>query len=164
MGFEQFTVEFSVGPLSAARQPFRLHLPCRQNACGDLFGAFARIEDSLSSLRGLEAGRLRLAVSTSGKYFAPRLLAAFVQRHPNVEVSLQIHNRQRLIERLTANADDLYLFVHPPADHELVRQPAFPNQLPGAKPGVNVVSPPPGTTFDRSQNRYGTPRQRSGYE
>lgn len=97
--------------------------------CSEVFRAFARIEDTLSSLRGLEAGRLRLAVSTSGKYFAPRLLAAFVQRHPNVEVSLQIHNREGLIDRLARNEDDLYVFSDPPREHEVVCQPILPNPL-----------------------------------
>lgn len=97
--------------------------------CGEVFGALDRIETSLSSLRGLEAGRLRLAVSTTGKYFVPRLLAEFVRRHPRIEVSLQIQNRQVLIERLTRNEDDLYVFATPPADQEVVCQPIFANPL-----------------------------------
>jgi len=97
--------------------------------CGDLFSAFGRIEDSLAGLRGLEGGRLRLAVSTTGKYFAPRLLAAFVGRHPKVEVCLQIHNREGLIDRLAHNADDLYIFANPPIEQEVVCQPILPNPM-----------------------------------
>ena len=77
-----------------------------QHGCRDLFAAFGRIEDSLAGLRGLEGGRLRLAVSTTGKYFAPRLLAAFVERHPKLEVALQIHNREGLADRLGRNEED----------------------------------------------------------
>ncbi len=97
--------------------------------CQELFENFARIEDALSGLRGLEAGRLRLAVSTTGKYFVPRLLAAFVAAHPKVEVSLQIHNRQALIDRLANNEDDLYVFANPPTGHEVVCQPILDNPL-----------------------------------
>jgi DNA-binding transcriptional LysR family regulator len=97
--------------------------------CSEVFGALDRIETSLSSLRGLEAGRLRLAVSTTGKYFAPRLLAEFVHRHPKIDVSLQIQNRQGLIERLARNEDDLYIFATPPADQEVLCQPIFANPL-----------------------------------
>lgn len=100
-----------------------------QGGCRDLFAAFGRIEDSLSGLRGLEGGRLRLAVSTTGKYFAPRLLAAFVERHPKLEVALQIHNRQGLIERLARNEDDLYIFANPPTEQEVVCQPLLANPL-----------------------------------
>ena len=44
-------------------------------SCEELFGTFAKVEDSFSTMRGLEAGRLRLAVGTTCKYFAPRMLA-----------------------------------------------------------------------------------------
>ncbi len=97
--------------------------------CLELFACFARIEESLAALRGLEAGHLRLAVSTTGKYFAPRLLAAFVQQHPKIEVSLQIHNRQALIDRLARNEDDLYIFANPPTDQDVVCQPILPNPM-----------------------------------
>ncbi len=97
--------------------------------CAEVFAAMDRIEGALSGLRGLETGRLRLAVSTTGKYFAPRLLAEFVRRHPGLEVSLQIHNRQNLIDRLARNEDDLYVFATPPTDQEVVRQPIFANPL-----------------------------------
>ena len=97
--------------------------------CTELFQTFVRIEESLANLRGLESGRLRLAVSTSAKYFTPRLLAGFVQRHPNIEVSMQIHNRQGLVDRLSRNEDDLYVFATPPTEQEVVCQPILPNPM-----------------------------------
>ncbi len=98
-------------------------------ACGELFATLSRVEDSFADLRGLNAGRLRLAVSTTGKYFAPRMLAAYVQKHPGIEVALQIHNRQTLIERLLGNVDDLYIFANPPQDIDVVKQMILPNPL-----------------------------------
>ena len=95
--------------------------------CQLLFTTLSDIEESLSDLRGLEHGRLRLAVSTTGKYFVPRLLAEFVKLHPAIEVSLQIHNRNTLIDRLSRNEDDLYVFSNPPNDFEIVTQPILPN-------------------------------------
>jgi len=100
-----------------------------QVACGDIFQALGKIEDRLSSIRGLAAGQLQLAVSTTGKYFAPRMLAAFVQQYPGIDVSLQIHNRQTLRERLANNVDDLYLFADPPGDVEVVVQQILPNPM-----------------------------------
>ncbi len=99
------------------------------DGCLELFGAFERIEESLAGLRGLTAGRLRLAVSTTGKYFAPRLLAEFVRRHPSIDVSLQIHNRQGLVDRLLLNEDDLYIFSMPPTEQEVVCQPILSNPM-----------------------------------
>ena len=97
--------------------------------CADVFRAFNRMDDALAGLRSLDSGRLRLAVSTTGKYFAPRLLGAFVRRHPKVEVSLQIHNRQALMDRLARNDDDLYIFANPPTEMEVVCQPILSNPM-----------------------------------
>jgi DNA-binding transcriptional LysR family regulator len=98
-------------------------------ACKDIFRRFAETEDALASIRGLKSGRLQLAVSTSGKYFAPRMLAAFVQRHPGIEVSLQIHHRETLLDRMANNTDDLYIFTNPPPESEGVKQPILPNPM-----------------------------------
>ena len=100
-----------------------------QAACEDIFRRIAGTEDALANLRGLKSGRLQLAVSTSGKYFAPRMLVAFVQQHPGVEVSLQIHHRDTLLDRLAANADDLYIFTNPPPDGDVVTQAILPNPM-----------------------------------
>lgn len=97
--------------------------------CKGLFESLARIEDSLASLRDLDSGRLRLAVCTSAKNFTPRLLAEFAARHPKIAISLQIENRASLISRVAANADDLYIFAHPPEDLEVVTQTIMPNPL-----------------------------------
>lgn len=97
--------------------------------CQEVFRTLASLEDTMADIRGLESGRLRLAVSTTGKYFAPRMLAAFIERHPGVEVSLQIHNRRALIDRLAKNEDELYIFANPPQEHEIVRQAILPNPM-----------------------------------
>jgi DNA-binding transcriptional LysR family regulator len=98
-------------------------------ASNDLFGALSRLEDHLAGIRGMSAGRLQLAVSTTGKYFAPRVLAEFVKLHPGIEVSLQIHNRATLIERLARNLDDLYIFSNPPTDLDVVNEVILPNPM-----------------------------------
>lgn len=95
----------------------------------EIFRTVENLEQSLESLRGLNAGRLRLAVSTTGKYFAPRLLSAFVQRYKGIDVSLEIHNRRVLIDRLLANQDDLYIFAHPPSELNVVHQAIMPNPM-----------------------------------
>jgi LysR family transcriptional regulator, low CO2-responsive transcriptional regulator len=97
--------------------------------CDEVFRALSALEQALADMRGLSAGHLRLAVTTTARYFAPRLLGAFAQRHPGIEVSLQIHNRRTLIERLANNEDDLYMFVEPPAQPEVATQAILPNPL-----------------------------------
>ena len=98
-------------------------------SCEEVYHTFTALDESLSGLRTLEAGRLRLAVSTTGMCFAPRLLAAFLERHPHVEVHIQTHNRKTLVTRLRENADDLYIFADPPELEDVVAQELLPNPL-----------------------------------
>ena len=102
----------------------RLH-----ESCKEVFRAFTTLEESLAGMRALDSGRLRLAVSTTGICFAPRLLGAFVGLHPGVETSMQAHNRQTLVNRLANNEDDLYLFADAPEMEDVVAQELLPNPL-----------------------------------
>ncbi len=97
--------------------------------CQEVFRALAVIEQQLNEMRAVEGGRLRLAVSSAGKHFAPRLLGAFVERHPRVEVELEIHNCGALRERLDSNLDDLYIFAATPGEGGVVTQALLPNPL-----------------------------------
>ena len=98
-------------------------------ASNNLFATLAELETQLANIRGMTTGRLQLAVSTTGKYFAPRVLAEFVKQHPGVEVSLQIHNRATLQERMAQNLDDLYIFASHPGDSDVVTQTILPNPM-----------------------------------
>ncbi|MEY6431085.1 LysR family transcriptional regulator [Thioalkalicoccus limnaeus] len=71
------------------------------------------LETRLADLKGLKSGRFRLAVITTAKYFAPEILGGFCERYPGIDVSLKVTNRTRIIERMEANDDDLYIFGEP---------------------------------------------------
>ena len=98
-------------------------------SCNEVFRALSTFEQTLADMRGLEAGHLRLAVTSTARYFAPRLLGAFVQHHPAIETSLQIHNSSELLVRLANNDDDLYMFADAPEDRDVVVQTILPNPL-----------------------------------
>ena len=69
---------------------------------------------------GLRRGRVRLAVvSTAKKYFVPRLLGGFCASHPDVDVALEVLNRDGVVARLQDNRDDLYIMSMPPPHLEL---------------------------------------------
>jgi DNA-binding transcriptional LysR family regulator len=97
--------------------------------CHEVFRALSALEETLNGIRTMESGHLRLAVCSTGKYFAPRMLGAFIQRHPGVKVSLEIHNHKTLIDRLTNNEDDLYVFASPLDREDIVTQALLPNPL-----------------------------------
>ena len=97
--------------------------------CSEVFRAFSGLEEALNGMRAVESGRLRLGVCSTGKYFAPRMLGAFMERYPGVEATLEIHNRQALIDRLANNENDLYLFASPLDREDVVTQALLPNPL-----------------------------------
>jgi len=92
-------------------------------ACHDIFGRLEQVEERLLGLRDLDHGRLRIAASSFGKYFIPRLLGEFCRRHPNIEVSMHIDNWRGIRSRIQQNADDLYVLSNLPQDQELVTYP-----------------------------------------
>lgn len=87
------------------------------------------LESSLNDLKGLEKGRLSLATTTTAKYFVPRLLGAFRQKYPAIELALNITNQAQVLERLAQNQDDLYFTGRPPRDLDIELRPVLPNPL-----------------------------------
>ena len=102
---------------------------CLYAGCHDVFRALSATEEALNGMRAIERGHLRLAVSSTGKYFAPRMLGTFIQRYPGVKASLEIHNHKALIDRLANNEDDLYIFAAPLVRDGVVTQALLPNPL-----------------------------------
>ncbi|MCO6412672.1 MAG: LysR family transcriptional regulator [Thiogranum sp.] len=80
-------------------------------------------------MKGMERGRLRIAVASTANYFVPRLLAAFCQRYPRVKVSLDVTNRERLLEALSDNETDLVIMGKPPQKMDLVAEIFMDNPL-----------------------------------
>ena len=95
----------------------------------ELDDSWNRFESAVDALKGLKRGRLRVALVTTAKYFLPRMLGAFCQRYPDIEIELEVANRARIIERLRANEDDLYIMSFPPEELDVVATPFLDNPL-----------------------------------
>lgn len=109
-------------------------------ACREVFSALENFEMEAAEIKGLKQGRLRLAVVTTAKYFAPRLLSAFLERYPSIDVALKVTNRERLLERMADNVDDLYIMGHPPEDAQLAFQHFLQNPLVVIAPAGHTLS------------------------
>jgi DNA-binding transcriptional LysR family regulator len=79
-------------------------------------------DEALAAMKGLRRGRVRLAVVSTAKYFAPRLIARFTQSHPGVQFRLQVDDREAVIRTLAANDVDLALMGRPPTELDLVAE------------------------------------------
>ena len=97
--------------------------------CLEVLAAFARLDDSLQSFREAASGELRLAIAGAATCFVTRMVAGFGETHPDVSIAVRIDNRERLLERLAAREDDLYLFADAPETGDIVRQAVLANPL-----------------------------------
>ena len=95
----------------------------------DIFERFERFEMVTSNMKGMKAGKLRLAVVTTAKYFAPRLLGMFCRQYPGIDVSLEVSNREHILERLVKNQDNLYILGQPPKEIDVIAETFLDNPL-----------------------------------
>lgn len=89
----------------------------------------------VDALQGLTRGQLRLAVVSTAQYFIPRLLGSFCKRYPDIDVALQVLNRDGVMLRMRENLDDLYIMSQPPVDIDLEDRVFMGNPL-------VVIAPP----------------------
>jgi len=82
--------------------------------CRSMFTTLANLEMKIADLKGMKRGRLRLAVVTTAKYLAPEMLGKFSQLFPGIDLALKVSNRERIIDRMQANEDDLYIMGQAP--------------------------------------------------
>lgn len=90
------------------------------------WSAFA---EEVQAVRTLHYGTLRLAVVSTAEYFIPRVMGPFCARYPGIDVKLEVANRDRIIERIQANLDDLYVMTTPPQDLDLICERLIDNPL-----------------------------------
>jgi len=93
------------------------------------------LETVLNRIKGLGGGRLRISVATTANYFIPTLLGSFSRRYPDVTVSLDVTNRETLLQQLSENSVDLVIMGQPPAEADVDAEAFMDNPL-------VVVAPP----------------------
>jgi DNA-binding transcriptional LysR family regulator len=86
-------------------------------------------EQHVDAVKGLSRGKLKVAVVSTAKYFMPRLVGSFCKKYPEIDVSLQIINRDGVVQRLRDNMDDIYIMSKPPSDLDLADEVFMPNPI-----------------------------------
>lgn len=98
-------------------------------AASDVLGRFDDFNSQLESMRGGQGGHVSVAVVNTAQYLMPRILGAFYRHCPTIEVTLNIGNRARILNRFDHQQDDLYLFSHPPSGDKVLARPIVKNPL-----------------------------------
>ena len=76
------------------------------------------------------ARRLRIAaVTTAAESFVPPLMRVFASSHPDVELALDVGNREYVFERVSSHLADVAISGKPPADERLVAEPLLENRI-----------------------------------
>jgi len=89
----------------------------------------ATAREEMDELKGVDSGRLRIAVASTVNYFATRLLATFARLHPSVQITLDVTNRETLLQKLEDNQPDIVLMGKPPKDLDLDADAFMDNPL-----------------------------------
>ena len=90
---------------------------------------WAAFEQKIDSMKGLTRGKLKVAVVSTAQYFVPRLLGTFCARYPEIDIALEVLNRDGVVARLRDNLDDLYIMSMPPKDIDVADHIFMPNPL-----------------------------------
>ena len=91
--------------------------------------------EQLQALKGLKGGSVTIGVVSTAKYFAPRLIHAFIEQNPNIEMKLVVGNREETIAALRNYDIDIAIMGRPP-DDIVVSKSAF-----GPHPYVAIAPP-----------------------
>lgn len=89
----------------------------------------SNLEQSLANLKGLKGGVLTISAVSTASVFAARLLAMYRDLHPDVQLRLNVVNRETLLRHLSENTSDLALMGTPPEGLPLSAQPFMDNPL-----------------------------------
>lgn len=82
---------------------------------------------ALHALRGLAGGTITVALVSTAQYFAPRMLALFVQRHKALDVRMVVGNREVLMKLLVDNEVDLAIMGRAPDALDAISEPVAAN-------------------------------------
>lgn len=79
--------------------------------------------------KGLLAGKLSIAVVSTGKYVMPFFLSDFLQQYPGIELHMEVTNRSQVVTSLQQNTVDFALVSILPNHLDVQFLELMPNQL-----------------------------------
>ncbi len=89
--------------------------------------ALTRAAREIEALRHGSSGTVVLGVVSTGKYFAPGLVAQLQRDQPGIEVTLRIGNRDSILMALAEDALDLAIMGRPPREPAVIADPVGPH-------------------------------------
>ncbi len=81
------------------------------------------------AFEGKLAGKLTFSVVSTGKYVMPYFLSSFTKMHPNIDFSMDVTNKSKVVQSLEANEVDFALVSVIPEQLALNKVPLMENKL-----------------------------------
>lgn len=89
--------------------------------------ALSRAARDIGGLRQGRTGTVLLGVVSTGKYFAPGLVARLLRLMPEIEVTMRIGNRDTVLAALDQDDLDLAIMGRPPREPAVIADPIGPH-------------------------------------
>jgi DNA-binding transcriptional LysR family regulator len=106
--------------LTRAGELFRHH-------AARVIGELQDAEQALQAVKGLRSGQATVGLVSTAKYFAPKLLAQFAERHAQLDIQFLVGNRETLINALRDNEIDFAVMGRPPEKLDATAEPIAQN-------------------------------------
>lgn len=96
----------------------------------DVIGLLEEGRQAAREAADVAARRLRIAaVTTAAESFVPPLMREFALGHPDVELTLDVGNREYVFERVSTHLADVAISGKPPADERLIAESLLENHI-----------------------------------
>jgi DNA-binding transcriptional LysR family regulator len=97
------------------------------DAARQMEATLSQAAQRIAALKAGHEGRVVLAVVSTAKYFAPRLVKILRARHPAIEVALEVGNREEILADLERMRFDLIIMGRPPRMPPVEARPIGPH-------------------------------------
>ncbi len=94
-----------------------------------MFEQLRKLKNDIHTLEGKVSGDLKISAVNTAQYVVPYLVKFFLEKYPQVRISLDFVNQARAIERLSENKDDLVIMGIVPSNRPLSTIPFLDNEL-----------------------------------
>jgi DNA-binding transcriptional LysR family regulator len=96
----------------------------------DVIGLLERGRRAAGEAAAASGRRLRIAaVTTAAESFVPEMMRHFADAHPDVELTLDVGNREHVIDAVLRHSADVAISGTPPGDERLRAEPLSENRI-----------------------------------
>jgi DNA-binding transcriptional LysR family regulator len=126
----------------------------------DLLSKAEEMNYLTESFKNLEAGSLRIASVSTGKYIIPYIVADFLKHYPNVDLNIQVSNKEDVVNRLKDEDLDFALVSVIPNNVIVNDEVLFNNELylvgntPEFDPSRPLIYREKGSATRQAMDRY----------